>query len=376
MSERITLLHCADLHFTYTNHGKVEFGQHSRLVELTQVWHHMIDVAISSQVDAALIAGDLFRTTKPEVSDLLALVAGLRRLGEAGIPTVIIDGNHDRKIVGEPAALDLVAAMRIPGVFCSSTPTITRVLTRGAGYLQVGCFPAFTRANLMAQEEYKSLSPSELAHMMAVRAGDVVYSLATEIDPGLPAVLLAHHAVSGAVLGSEQQLRLGGTNLVLPLDGFRLPVWQAVLLGDIHRAQVLAPGGDDGPWVGYCGSPYRIDFGEEKERKGCYIHTLERHVWGKWRHTEAEFMETPCRRFHTADADVSGWTRGELLAGWIDALKSSSRVTQDAIVRVKLAVSEDLARLGAGGHGGPDAGHGPAQVAGTAAGPGGAAAGN
>lgn len=344
MSERMTLLHTGDLHFTYTNYGKIDpFGKHTRFLEVSVVWHHMIDIAIANRVDAVLVAGDLFRNTKPEAADLLLLGAGLRRLGEAGITSVVIEGNHDRK-TSEPAGLDLIAAMRIPGVYCTGSPEITRVPTRAHGVLQVGCFPAFTRANFMAHDEYKGLSPSELAHTMAARAGDVVRSLAARVEPEEPAVLLAHHAVSGATLGSEQTLRLGGTGLVLALDDFCLPQWQAVLLGDIHRAQVLQPAECDAPWIGYCGSPYRIDFGEEAEQKGCYVHTLEKPSWGPWRHTEAEFIGTPCRQFHTIDADLSRWTPGEDLPRWVESLKDSV-AARGAIARVKLTVSEEHARL-------------------------------
>ncbi|MEM1265575.1 MAG: DNA repair exonuclease, partial [Pseudomonadota bacterium] len=47
------------------------------------------------QVDALLLAGDVFDTSALDVTRLTQLAGHLARLGRAGIPTVLIRGNHD-----------------------------------------------------------------------------------------------------------------------------------------------------------------------------------------------------------------------------------------------------------------------------------------
>lgn len=59
------------------------------------VLRRIVDVAIERQVDALLLAGDVFDNGVPDVAARTVLARALTRLGEAGIPTVLIRGNHD-----------------------------------------------------------------------------------------------------------------------------------------------------------------------------------------------------------------------------------------------------------------------------------------
>lgn len=55
----------------------------------------IVDAAITHQVDALLLAGDIFDSGVIDVTSRAALAAELGRLGRAGIPAVLIRGNHD-----------------------------------------------------------------------------------------------------------------------------------------------------------------------------------------------------------------------------------------------------------------------------------------
>jgi DNA repair protein SbcD/Mre11 len=55
----------------------------------------IVDTAIAQDVDALLLAGDVFDSGQIDVASRAALAAELGRLGAAGIPTVMIRGNHD-----------------------------------------------------------------------------------------------------------------------------------------------------------------------------------------------------------------------------------------------------------------------------------------
>ncbi|SFJ24936.1 metallophosphoesterase family protein [Albimonas pacifica] len=54
-----------------------------------------VDAAIDAQVDALLLAGDVFDGSVPDVASRAALAMELGRLDRAGIPTLAIQGNHD-----------------------------------------------------------------------------------------------------------------------------------------------------------------------------------------------------------------------------------------------------------------------------------------
>ncbi|SLN39031.1 putative metallophosphoesterase YhaO [Roseovarius gaetbuli] len=55
----------------------------------------IIDLAISEQVDALVLAGDIFDNGYPDLKSRAFLIAQLSRASEAGVPTVLIRGNHD-----------------------------------------------------------------------------------------------------------------------------------------------------------------------------------------------------------------------------------------------------------------------------------------
>ena len=55
----------------------------------------IIDLAISEQVDALVLAGDIFDNGYPDLKSRVFLIAQLLRASEADVPTVLIRGNHD-----------------------------------------------------------------------------------------------------------------------------------------------------------------------------------------------------------------------------------------------------------------------------------------
>ncbi len=55
----------------------------------------IIDLSISEQVDALVLAGDIFDNGYPDLKSRAFLIAQLSRASESGVPTVLIRGNHD-----------------------------------------------------------------------------------------------------------------------------------------------------------------------------------------------------------------------------------------------------------------------------------------
>lgn len=55
----------------------------------------IIDLAMSEQVDALVLAGDIFDNGHPDLRSRAFLISQLSRAAEAGVPTVLIRGNHD-----------------------------------------------------------------------------------------------------------------------------------------------------------------------------------------------------------------------------------------------------------------------------------------
>ncbi len=109
------------------------------------------------------------------------------------------------------------------------------------------------------------------------------------------------------------------------------PAFTYVALGHIHKFQNLNDGSK--PPIVYSGSIERIDFTEEKEKKGFILGEIFDGSSG-WE-CRFEFVETPARRFITIETDERDVTTSEAILNRIR--KENIR---DAVVRVRYRVSK------------------------------------
>lgn len=91
-------LHAADLHLD--SPLRAQAARDPALSEQLRtasrrVLERLVDAAIAGTVDAVLFAGDTFDNGVGDVASRAALAAQIARLGRAGIPAVMIQGNHD-----------------------------------------------------------------------------------------------------------------------------------------------------------------------------------------------------------------------------------------------------------------------------------------
>lgn len=98
----IRILHTADWHL-----GK-KLGPYSRLKEQKEVLHELVNLADQEQVDAVLIAGDLYDQFNPSTEAMELFYSTLKQLTRQGQrPVIVIAGNHDspdRIEVSDPLA--------------------------------------------------------------------------------------------------------------------------------------------------------------------------------------------------------------------------------------------------------------------------------
>jgi len=90
-SMRASFIHTADNHLGYE-----QYGLRERFDDFAKAFLDVVDDAIARQVDFFAIAGDLFNKRAIDAQTLMQASYALQRLKDAGIPTVGIEGNHDR----------------------------------------------------------------------------------------------------------------------------------------------------------------------------------------------------------------------------------------------------------------------------------------
>lgn len=319
----IKILHLADLHIGMENYGRVDpaTGMHTRLIDYLARLDEAIDFGLEQGVDAVLIAGDVYKNRTPNPTHQREFARRIRRLRQAGLPIVILIGNHDvSPAAGRAHSIEIFDTLAVEGVTIADRPQLHVIETR-AGPFQLIALPWVTRHALMTKDELKLASLLEVETMLLQRIETFLRKAAESLDTSMPAVLTVHGTIDGATLGAERQIMLG-KDLILPKSFVALPGIDYVALGHIHKHQSL---GEHPPMV-YPGSIERIDFGEEREDKGCVLVELSAGQT-RWR-----FHKLAARPFITIEVDVRNSPEPQARA--LTAIEKHQLT--DAVVRLQI----------------------------------------
>jgi exonuclease SbcD len=328
----IKLLHLADLHIGMENYGRLDpaSGMHSRLIDYLDRLDEAIEYGQSEDVDAVLIAGDVYKNRTPNPTHQREFARRILRLRRAGLPIFILVGNHDvSPAAGRAHSIEIFDTLALEGVTIADRAGLHMIETR-AGPLQILALPWITRHNLLTKEELRLASFLEIETLLMERIENFLRTSAESLDPDIPAVLTIHGTIDGATVGAERQIMLG-KDLVLPKSFIALPGVDYVAMGHIHKHQSLG----NHPPVVYPGSIERIDFGEEHEDKGCVLVELEKGATS-WR-----FHKLAARPFVTVDVDVRN--SPEPQARIITAIEKHALA--GTVVRVKVDATAEQAVL-------------------------------
>lgn len=294
----VKLLHLSDIHLgSGLVHGYLNpaTGLNTRLEDFVGSLRRCIDHALDHEVDLVLFGGDAFPDATPPPLHQELFAQQFRRLADAGIPTVLLVGNHDQYGQGqEGTSLAIYRALGVSGFIVGDRLQTHWIETR-SGPVQVTTLPWLNRSTLLTQQESLGLNGEILAHQLLQRLHLALEGEIRTLQPGIPAILLAHVMVETARYGAERHLSVG-KGLTVPLSLLARPAYHYVALGHVHRHQVVARD----PLMIYPGSIDRVDFGEEKEEKGCVL--VEVTAAG----ASYEFLPLPTRTFHTIRLDFSG----------------------------------------------------------------------
>ncbi|MGI8912898.1 MAG: metallophosphoesterase family protein [Chloroflexota bacterium] len=328
----IRILHFADLHLGVENYGRLDpsTGLNTRVQDFLSALDAVVDRAIGEEVDAVLFAGDAYKTKDPNVTYQREFARRLARLIGAGIPTVLLTGNHDiPNAMGRATSLDIYDALALDQVKVITKPE-SFVLSTKSGPLQIVGLPWLHRNRFLEGEDVREKSAEEIEHDLASTVEEWLAKQAAALDPSIPAVALIHASVQGARFGSERNLLLG-RDLVLTPSSLDRPEFAYVALGHIHRYQRLST---QRP-IFYAGSLERIDFGEESEEKGFLLVEVEP---GEARPT---FCPWAARPFRTVDVALKGDQPTEQVLAALNAEPYA-----EAVVRLRVGgTAEQLQRL-------------------------------
>jgi exonuclease SbcD len=328
----VKVVHFADVHLGVENYGRLDphTGLFTRLTDFLSSIDAIIDTALHIEADLVVFAGDAYKTRDPSPTYQREFARRIRRLSKAGLPTVLVAGNHDvPNAVGRAHTMEIYCTLDVEHVYVARSPDVLDIETRH-GPVQVGTLPWITRSALLTRQEYKNRSLEEVDDLLLQRIEMILtgeHGLVSRLRPDAPHILVAHGTVQGAVYGSERSVMLG-QEIVLPLDLVKNPNWDYVALGHIHKRQAMEE--DRAPPVVYPGSIERIDFGEEKEPKGFVIAEIERG------HCTWQFETLDVRRFVTVSVTADGDDPTRQI---IQAI--GQKTVKNAVVRVIIHTTPD-----------------------------------
>ncbi|MBK5109560.1 MAG: exonuclease SbcCD subunit D [Anaerolineales bacterium] len=324
----IKLLHFADAHIDIAKYGRhdPETGLPVRVLDFLKSLDTIIEAAIDEQVDLVLFAGDTYKDRNPAPTFQREWGKRIIRLSKAGIPTLLLVGNHDLSpALGRAHAIEEFATLEVPHVQVLDRPQFLHPDDLEGLPLQVIAIPWISRSGLMAHLDIRETGPAEIYTALESKLTDLLNSWFADLNPDLPTVLTAHASVQGAVYGGERTVMLG-RDLVLPGSLVRDPRLDYVALGHIHKPQDLNENAH--PPVVYPGSIERVDFGEVEDDKFFVLAHIQR---GR---TEVEWRQlTDIRPF--VDRSIQLDTQEDINARILEVLPPPEELS-GAIVRLTL----------------------------------------
>lgn len=250
------LLHTADWHVGKTLKGR------SRLDEQHEVLKEITRIAQDLEVDAVLIAGDLYDSAAPGAEAQRLVNGALLTLAQSGIEVLVISGNHDHARTFE-ALRPLMGAVGIEyagQVRAVVDGGVHRFKARSTGEdAVVALVPFVSRRYIIGAEEIVTRTPSANAGRYEESVRAILDELSSEFSPSTVNIVMAHLTCTGGVMGGGE--REAQTIFEYHVSAQAFPIdAHYVALGHLHRRQSIpAPCP-----VHYSGAPIAVDFGEQE----------------------------------------------------------------------------------------------------------------
>ncbi len=332
----IRFFHTADIHFGVENYGRIDqkTGIHSRLLDFKKSFDTCIGAAIAEKIDFFLLCGDAYKTAYPTPTQQKLLLESLLRLHEAGIPVIIVVGNHDHPLsFGKAHALDIFSTVPLKNFHVFSRPESIRLETK-SGPVQIVGIPWPTRNNLVATDLHRFKDHHEIASYISEKIGTVISQFAQELDPTIPAILCGHLTVSNGIFSGSEKCAIFGTDPLFLPSQLAIDPFDYVALGHLHRHQNLNPNGIP---IVYAGAIERVDFGERKEEKGYCTVTIEDKKEAK-RAISYKFITVPSRSMIQIEVNINA--QEDQTSQIVKALQDKNLI--DAIVKIIYYLPENI----------------------------------
>ncbi|MEB3326032.1 MAG: exonuclease SbcCD subunit D [Cyanobacteriota bacterium] len=262
------LLHTSDWHLGRPFHGA------SLIQDQAAALDRIVELAAEAEVDAVLIAGDIYDRAIPPAEAVALFNDTLARLSRGGVAVVAIAGNHDSHVrVSIYDPLLSAFGVTIRGDVRRAHEPVLVSPRRGGGPVAIYPLPYLEPAvdgpPLQPEPEAAGADgQGRISHQQVTRWALAAIQRDLHTRPAHRSVLVAHTFVAGGEPSeSERQLSIGNVDRV-SVDTFA--GFNYVALGHLHGSQQL-----DGPRVAYSGTPLPYSFSEQHHTKSVRLVELD-----------------------------------------------------------------------------------------------------
>ncbi|MCX8188773.1 MAG: exonuclease SbcCD subunit D [Nitrososphaeria archaeon] len=282
----VKILHTADLHI-----GEDIFSQYSmkaateRFNDILYSLDQIKDIAIQNEVDAVIIAGDVFNRIIPSGNSSYYFSKFLKQLLENRIHTIIVRGNHDRPYTEDSSELlktyNILLSSKQEEYFHYLSRIENIVINSKNGkkisFTALPYYPsdlefkevqdikeAFEKSRIEKRQDFiRSLKEESLK-----KVNELKNSVQADYH-----ILIAHVPIMGAIPGSERVFLGSKYEIVYEVNEIcRLP-FDYIALGHFHVMQQI---GSEKCW--YSGSIFRLTFDESSYIDGREVSRSDKGV--------------------------------------------------------------------------------------------------
>ncbi|MBA5599587.1 exonuclease subunit SbcD [Pectobacterium aroidearum] len=262
------IIHTADWHLGQYFYTKSRAAEHQAFL------HWLIAQVEQHQVDAIIVAGDIFDNGSPPSYAREMYYSFVVELQRTGCQLIILGGNHD-SVAMLNESRDLLACLNTRVIACASDDPAQQVLLLENRQQQPGallCAIPFLRPrDVLTSKAGQSGDEKQLALQEAITAHyQQCYQRACqkrdELGLPLPIIATGHLTTIGATASESVRDIYIGTLDAFPAQAF--PPADYIALGHIHRPQRVT----QSEHIRYSGSPIPLSFDElNSEKSVCLV---------------------------------------------------------------------------------------------------------
>ncbi|MXP54598.1 MULTISPECIES: exonuclease subunit SbcD [unclassified Pantoea] len=259
------IIHTADWHLGQFFYSKSRAAEHQAFLDwlLAQITQH--------QVDALIIAGDLFDTGSPPSYAREMFNRFVVALQPTHCELIVLAGNHD-SVATLNESRELLACLNTR-VITSATPqgeqqVLTLHQRDGTPGALLCAIPYLRPRDILRSQAGQSGREKQISLLEAIEQHYqqcYAAALAERADRALPIIATGHLTTVGVTKSDSVRDIYIGTLDAFPAQAF--PAADYIALGHIHRAQRIA----DSDHIRYSGSPIPLSFDELGREKSVFL---------------------------------------------------------------------------------------------------------